>query len=68
MQQHKTSRGREDAIKIEEISSKSFIKKKERGGKTFISFQSREIYVFVCDKVSQNPKQNLLEPLRNGSG
>jgi hypothetical protein len=67
MQQHKTSRGREDAIKIEEISSKSFIKK-ERGGKTFISFQSREIYVFVCDKVPQNPKQNLLEPLRYGSG
>jgi hypothetical protein len=67
MQQHKTSRGRENVIKIDEMSSKSFIQKKRRE-KTFISFQSREIYVFVCDEVPQNPKQKLLEPLRYGSG
>jgi hypothetical protein len=37
MQQHRTSRGREDAIKIEEISSKSVIKKRRGENFYFIS-------------------------------
>lgn len=63
MQQHKTSRGRGDDIKIEEMSSKSFIKKEE--GKLLFHFKVVK-YMYLCAiKFLKIPE--LLKPLRYGS-